>query len=36
MNKWRATFAIKAQFEREMGCSIYELLPNVVEITFAS
>ena len=34
VNKWRATFAIKEQFEREIGCSIYELLPNVTETTF--
>ena len=36
LDKWRATFAIKAQFEQEIGCSIYELLPNVVETTFNS
>ncbi|MCP4360186.1 MAG: HD domain-containing protein [Chloroflexi bacterium] len=34
LDKWRATFAIKEQFEQEIGCSIYELLPNVVETTF--
>ena len=34
VNKWRATFAIKEQFEQEIGCSIYELLPNVAKTTF--
>jgi len=34
LDRWRATFAIKEQFEQEIGCSIYELLPNVVETTF--
>ncbi len=34
LDKWRATFAIKEQFEQEIGCSIYDLLPNVVETTF--
>jgi HD superfamily phosphohydrolase YqeK len=32
--KWRATFQIKDNFERVMGCSIYSLLPGVVENTF--
>lgn len=32
--KWRVTFAIKADFELRMGCSIYSLLPGVVENTF--
>ncbi len=32
--RWRATFAIKEEFEQEIGCSIYELLPNVAETTF--
>lgn len=34
LDKWRATFAIKHNFEQRMGCSIYGLLPGVVEITF--
>ena len=34
VDRWRATFAIKAQFEQEIGCSIYDLLPNVAETTF--
>lgn len=32
--KWRATFGIKHDFEQRMGCSIYSLLPGVVENTF--
>lgn len=32
--KWRAKFVIKADFERQMGCSVYSLLPGVVENTF--
>ncbi len=32
--KWRTTFTIKADFERQMGCSVYSLLPGVVENTF--
>ncbi len=34
LDRWRATFAIKEQFEQELGCSIYDVLPNVVETTF--
>ena len=34
--KWRVTFAIKGDFERRMGCSVYSLLPGVVENTFGS
>ena len=34
--KWRAKFVIKADFERRMGCSVYSLLPGVVENTFGS
>jgi len=34
LERWQATFAIKKQFEQEIGCSIYELLPNVAETTF--
>ena len=32
--KWRATLAIKADFERAIGCPVYALLPGVVENTF--
>lgn len=32
--KWRVKFDIKRDFERRMGCSIYSLLPGVVENTF--
>jgi hypothetical protein len=32
--KWRTKFAIKAEFERRIGHSIYTLLPGVVETTF--
>lgn len=32
--KWRETFRIKADFERVLDCSVYALLPGVVENTF--
>ena len=32
--RWKAFFKIKEFFEKEIGCSIYSLLPNVVENTF--
>lgn len=34
LDKWRATFRIKADFERAIGCPVYALLPGVVENTF--
>ena len=34
--KWRATLAIRDDLEGAMGCSIYSLLPGVVENTFGS
>jgi len=34
--KWEAYFRIKADFERQIGRSIYSLMPGVVENTFAS
>ena len=34
VRKWRKTFEIRADFERRMGCSVYGLLPGVVENTF--
>ena len=36
LRRWRATFDIKADFERRMGCSVYSLLPGVVENTFGA
>lgn len=32
--KWKAVIDIKKYFENKIGCSIYELLPNVKENTF--
>lgn len=32
--RWNAVFEIKEYFENKIGCSIYELLPNVKETTF--
>lgn len=34
LEKWRATFSIKHDFEHRMGRSVYGLLPGVVENTF--
>jgi hypothetical protein len=34
LRKWQATFNIKVDFEQRMGCSVYSLLPGVVENTF--
>jgi hypothetical protein len=34
--RWKAYFAIKDDFEREIGQSIYSLLPGVVENTFST
>jgi len=34
VRKWRKKFEIRADFERRIGCSIYDLLPGVVENTF--
>ncbi len=34
IRKWRREFEIRADFERRMGCTIYSLLPGVVENTF--
>ena len=33
--KWKAYFAIKDDFEREIGRSVYSLLPGIVENTFS-
>jgi len=34
--KWRAYFTIQQKFEREIGQSIYRLLPGIVENTFGA
>ena len=33
-HRWKAVLEIKAHFEKIMGCSIYDLLPGVVENSF--
>ena len=34
VDRWKAVLKIKTDFEDVIGCSIYELLPNVVENSF--
>lgn len=34
VRRWKRTLEIKAMFEARMGCSVYEVLPGVVENTF--
>lgn len=34
VDKWKATFQVKADFEARIGKSIYTLLPGVIENTF--
>lgn len=34
VQRWKAVFAIKEAFEKQMGCSIYDCLPGVKENTF--
>ncbi len=34
VERWNATFEIKEYFEKQMGCSIYDVLPNIKETTF--
>jgi putative nucleotidyltransferase with HDIG domain len=34
IDKWKATFQVKADFEARIGKSIYSLLPGVIENTF--
>lgn len=34
VRKWRKKFEIRADFERRMGCTVYSVLPGVVENTF--
>lgn len=35
VDRWKKVFEIKALFEHEIGCSIYALLPGVVENSFS-
>ncbi len=34
IDRWKKIFEIKAYFEKETGCSVYDLLPGVVENSF--
>lgn len=34
VERWNATFEIKEYFEKQMNCSIYDILPNIKETTF--
>jgi len=34
IDRWKKTLEIKDSFEKEIGCSIYALLPGVVENSF--
>jgi hypothetical protein len=34
--KWNAYFAIRQKFEREIGQSIYRVLPGIVQNTFGA
>ncbi len=34
VRKWRKTFEIRADFEKRIGCTVYSLLPGVVDNTF--
>ena len=34
VRRWKRTLEIKAMFESRVGCSVYDLLPGVVENTF--
>ncbi len=34
VERWNATFDMKAYFEQIMNCSIYDVLPNIKETTF--
>lgn len=34
VKRWKRTLQIKAMFEERMGCSVYDILPGVVENTF--
>lgn len=34
IDRWKKTLEIKEYFESKIGCSVYELLPNVIENSF--
>ena len=34
IDRWKAVLNTKAHFEKIMGCSIYEVLPGVIENSF--
>ncbi len=34
VERWNATFKIKEEFEKKMGCSIYSVLPGIEKTTF--
>ncbi|WP_238899129.1 HD domain-containing protein [Clostridium sp. YIM B02500] len=34
VERWNATFEMKDYFEKQMNCSIYDILPNIKETTF--
>ena len=34
IDRWKKILDIKAFFEQEIGCSVYDLLPGVVENSF--
>lgn len=34
IDRWKKIFEIKAMFEEQIGCSVYTLLPNVMENSF--
>lgn len=34
VERWNETFEMKEYFEKQMGCSIYDVLPNIKETTF--
>ena len=36
IDRWKKVLEIKALFEKKIGCSVYDLLPGVVENSFAS
>lgn len=35
IDRWKKTLEIKTYFEDKIGCSIYSLLPNVIENSLA-
>ena len=36
VQRWNVLFEIKEDFEARMGCSLYDVLPKVEEITFTN